>query len=410
MTKRLLSVILSIAAAVAASPVGWAQSQTLPVCTVSTDIIPPNCPSSSGWASGLPGFTCAHRTVTCTSGVEANGTVVNIASNGITIGYAAPSRPNGTIVLLSSRGGTEPQLDPGQELTFAQYYFSQNYQIVQTAWDNDWEDTGTGNVKNIAYAAARAAAFLNWVRYGSSTGGAGLYGSGGMCVHGTSGGGGATAYVLAWYGGGSYIDKVAFLSSPPMGDIEQGCEVIPVSSAIHVCPSGQLGCNSTNAVSNWAVEPYYTDALSNMRTWSDDTTLGASGVCRNPTIYNTSSTANAEWKAMSISDGSIGTFSYPNTNMTAWLCANVYSTDGLNDGVMNNSSPQSQLFFQNFTSSSQSEGLLINAITSCDGTEGVAGTDAVPPGNYVTLGYTTGMPAIEYDMTADPANLCKAHH
>lgn len=185
--------------------------------------------------------------------------------------------------------------------------------------------------------------------------------------------------------------------------------VMPVSSAIHVCPPGQLGCNSTNAVSNWPVTPGYSDALSNMRTWSDDTSLSTTGVCNNATIYYTSSTANAEWKAMSIVDGSIGTFSYPNTNMTAWLCANVQSSDGLNDGVMNNSSPEAQLFFQNFTSSSQSRGLLINAITSCVGTEGVAETGSVPPGNYVTLGYGTGMSAIEYDMALDTVNRCQSH-
>lgn len=128
--------------------------------------------------------------------MEANGTVVNIASNGITVGYATPSPSNGSIVTLSYGPGTSPELPPGHELTFAQYYFSKHYQIVQTAWDTDWEDTGTGNVKNIAYAAARVSAFLNWVRYGSTTGGAGPYGSGGMCIQGTSAGGGGAAFVL----------------------------------------------------------------------------------------------------------------------------------------------------------------------------------------------------------------------
>jgi hypothetical protein len=195
--------------------------------------------------------------------------------------------------------------------------------------------------------------------------------------------------------------------APTLSDLEQGCMVIPVSSAVHVCPTGQLGCNSTNAVSNWAQDPSYTDALSNVRTWSDDSTLGAAGVCKNPTIYYTSSTANAEWKAMSISDGTVGTFMYPKTNITSWLCANVYdSGDGLNDGVMNNSSPQAQLFFQNFTSSSQIEGLTINAVTGCNGDEGV--TDGTPPQNYVNAGYTTGRLAIEFDMTADTNNLCKS--
>jgi hypothetical protein len=35
--------------------------------------------------------------------------------------------------------------------------------------------------------------------------------------------------------------------------------------------------------------------------------------------------------------------------------------------VMNNSSPEAQLFFQNFTSSSQTQGLTINGVTGCVG-------------------------------------------
>lgn len=102
--RKAVSVVQAFAIVAALGLLGWAQSQTLPVCQVSTDSVPPNC-SASGWASGLPGFVCAHRTITCTSGVEANGTVVNIVSNGITIGYAAPSSPNGTIVFLSYGAG-----------------------------------------------------------------------------------------------------------------------------------------------------------------------------------------------------------------------------------------------------------------------------------------------------------------
>jgi hypothetical protein len=173
-----------------------------------------------------------------------------------------------------------------------------------------------------------------------------------------------------------------------------------------VCPSGQLGCNSTNAVSNWPVDPSYTDALSNVRACSDDSTLGAAGVCKSRTAY-TSGTANTEWKAMSTVDGTVGTFNYPKTNITAWLCANVYdSSDGMDDGVMNNSSPQAQLFFQNFTSTSQTSGLTINAVTACNGDEGV--TDGTPPTNYYDAGYTTGRLAIQFDMVNEPTNRCQS--
>jgi hypothetical protein len=372
-----------------------AYAQSGPTCQVYTDSVTPNC-SASGWDTGLPSFTCAHRTVKCPSVGS-----VNIADNGITIGYAAPSTVNGTIVFLSNSGGTSPELYPGNEGGYAGYYYSQHFQVVQTAWDSDWEDTGTGNVKNVAYAAGRVAAFLSWVRYGSSTGGTALYGSGGMCIHGTSAGGAAGAFVLAWYGGDSYIDKLAALSGPTLSNIAQGCKVGAIINQA-VCPSGQLGCNSSNAVTTWNQPPTYTDGKSNVRTWTGDPTCGGN--------YTTSGSSYTAWNAMSIVDGTVAKYDYPKTNITSWICANAYSSDGLNDGVMNNSSPQAQLFFQNFTSQSQISGLTINAITSCNGTEGVSGPYATPPGNYVALGYTTGTSAIQYDMTTDQLNLCKARH
>lgn len=80
---------------------------------------------------------------------------------------------------------------------------------------------------------------------------------------------------------------------------------------------------------------------------------------------------------MSIVDGNVATFNYPKTDTTAWLCSCVYSSDGLCDGTMNNSSGQSQLLMQNFMSTSQYFGLLINGVTACNGDEDV--TNAHPP-------------------------------
>lgn len=78
---------------------------------------------------------------------------------------------------------------------------------------------------------------------------------------------------------------------------------------------------------------------------------------------------------------------------------------------MNNSSPQAQLFFQQFTSSTQYWGLIINGVAGCQPKdESVAG--GTPPLNYQQLGYgmNDGQGAIEYDMTQDPVNLCTSHH
>jgi hypothetical protein len=386
--------MLSISAAIA-------QAQSGPVCTVNADTHTPDC-SGTGWLSGV---TCGHKTVSCPS---VNG--VTLSDLGITYGYKTPpsGTVKGTIVFFSHSGGITPDAFPGAERTYAADYFNDNYQIVQTAWDLDWEDTGT-TTKNIAYAAGRPAAFLSWAK---TTFYDPVHGSNplaGMCMQGTSAGAAAGAYALAWYGAGSgtgsgqnYLDKAELLSGPTLSDIERGCEVLPNAQSVTVCPSGQLGCNAFNSPSSWTLGANYTDALSGVRTWTGDSS-GDSGTCRRASGY-TSGTANAAWKAMSIVDGTVGTFNYPSTNITTWLCSSVQSADGLNDGVMNNSSTEAQLFFQNFTSSSQTKGLTINGVTGCLGTEGVS--QGTPPSNYSG----NGKAAIESDMLTDPLNKCTAHH
>ena len=247
---------------------------------------------------------------------------------------------------------------------------------MQTAWDSAWEDTGSKNLqqnpRNVGYAAARAAALLSWIDvnlYGTLTKST----TAGMCAQGNSAGGGAIAYILSWYGGYSYLNHAVFLSSAPLSDLEQGCLVSPQQMfPVTVCPTGQLGCSAT---ASWTAWPQYIDALSGVRQWADDPTLGNAGVCRGTTT--TSSQANTEWKGMSIVDGNVNVFSYPQTSMTAWLCSSVYdSSDMMDDGTMNNSSSQAQLYFANFTSASQFLGLTIHGAAGCNGPEDV--TNAYP--------------------------------
>jgi len=221
----------------------------------------------------------------------------------------------------------------------------------------------------------------------------------------------AIAYSLAWYGLYQSIDKATMVSGPPLSDVEEGC-IQPSDPSIQVCSSTQFGCNSNNSPSSWTQAPIYTDALTGVRSWTGDSSVYDRGTCVTGYPLGSSPTANAAWKAMSIVDGTIGTFIYKNTNITSWLCANVNSPDGLDDGVMNNSSPQAQLFFQNFTGLTQISGLTINAVTNCDGDEGAATTIAIPPSNYVDSHHVrmNGLTAVEWDMTTDPANSCFARH
>ena len=340
-----------------------------------------SCPSPP-WSSNIPAANCLHATVSCAINIA-----VAAQDIGITFGYAQPSGTtnHGLIVFFSYGPGTSPSESvptcPNPpcytDIKYFDDYLADNYEVMQTAWDSDWEDTGVDSngvhyPKNVGYAAARVAGFLSWVNTNYY---APIYQNNihaGMCTQGNSAGGGAAAYTLAWYG--RSIDHAEFLSSPPLSDIERGCKkVIPdPGDSVTVCPAGQLGCTG---VTPWMASAYYTDALMGVRSWTDQTNQ-AVDECR--ASVQTEDKANEQWKDMSIvDDGVFSTFSYPNTSMTAWLCSSVWSSDGHHDGTMNNSSSQAQLFFANFISTSQYFSLQINGVGSCNGVEDV--TNAVPP-------------------------------
>ena len=372
-------------------------AQNGPTCTVTVDNTNASC-SEIEW---IPNYTaCEHAWVSCLPFNK-----VSFSDLGIRFAYKNPSgTSNGTVVFFSEGGGeTTNSRDPvGTSKAYAEYYnnATNNYQVVQTAWDSDWEDTGTGNTKNIAYAAGRPTAFLLWA-YNNLFLPSTRKSTAGMCAQGASAGGAAVMYALSWYGLYSTIDKVSLLSSPPLSDIQQGCEVNaganPLPTAVTVCPTGQLGCNGENTPASWVQEPVYSgSALTSVITWT-----GLSS-CQGGQVTDASD--NATWKGMSIVDGTYGTFNFPKTNITAWLCSGVSS----DDGTMNNSSPEAQLFFGQFTNSSQYNGLTINGIPDCESSEQVG--PGTPPDNYQDLGYNTGMAAIEYDMVTDPVNACVAHN
>lgn len=91
---------------------------------------------------------------------------------------------------------------------------------------------------------------------------------------------------------------------------------------------------------------------------------------------------------MSIVDGVNGTFNYPYTAMTSWLCASVTSGN-----VMNNSSGQGEQYYLMFTGAAQvPQGYQVNGVQNCPSAEGVSG--GTPP-NGPTGG---GMAAIEFDL------------
>jgi hypothetical protein len=147
-----------------------------------------SCPLASGWITGPGTVTCAHAYVDCS---QATGAV----SLGITFAYETPSSPNGTIVFFSGGDGTSPvgaDPDPGRDIEgYAVDYYNAGYQVVQTAWDLEWEDPTSSTGGNIGYAACRPATFLNYI---NTTYYAPIHQAkptAGMCAQGESGGSGA---------------------------------------------------------------------------------------------------------------------------------------------------------------------------------------------------------------------------
>ena len=112
---------------------------------------------------------------------------------------------------------------------------------------------------------------------------------------------------------------------------------------------------------------------------------------------------------MSIVSG--GTFSYPKTAISGWLCESVYQGNMCsgNPGLqycMNNSSSQGQLFYTAVANAGPPvQPFEVYPVTTCDDAEGVSGTDAQVPG----LGNENGLTAISNDMATNSSQtgLCK---
>jgi hypothetical protein len=326
-----------------------AQRAPLPLGTVSGVRQLSACPSGY-----YPGMTCFQAEMSCPNTVDI----------GFTFGVASPTnRQQGTVVFLDGGGGTIPS----GELDYGKAYLDDDFQIVSMNWASDWENTMSTGGTSIKDAACRPATFLSYINQT-------LHGTGGMCAQGDSAGSGAVAYALAWYGAGNFLDNVELLSGPVFGDIEQGC-VVPNAPTVEVCPFGQLGCDG----SPWPDPPSYVlGAQEAVGTWSGDSTCNAGTV--------TSAASNANWKAMSIVDGTSNpTFVYPQTAMAGWLCSN-------DDSTQNNSAAEGEFFYREITSSQQTAAYSVTRIDQCSGAEGV--TEGTTPDG------TSGFTAISRDMIA----------
>ncbi|HVI08944.1 MAG TPA: hypothetical protein VND65_11710 [Candidatus Binatia bacterium] len=112
-----------------------------------------------------------------------------------------------------------------------------------------------------------------------------------MCVHGNSGGAGATAYTLTWYNGGSFLDRVLLENGSVFSDINRGCEV-PNGQFTYVCNG-----NQGNGCSNWPTQlldppgyflEYISQDASPVDQWTGNAALNPTAPCggANPTSYS----------------------------------------------------------------------------------------------------------------------------
>lgn len=346
--------------------------------TVSSSTPLTSCPNR-GFVSGV-GMTCYTAVLTGCPGND------DLAFD---YGVAPPSGPpRGTIVFFAGDGGEHAADGPDQTALLSNYV-SAGYQLVQIAWGSgqgmqdgtDWEYTnvnGGTNPSSILNAACRPASFLNWVRNGSGAGvGKGIWGNygGGMCAQGHSAGSGALAYALAWYNAGAatatngqgYLDKAVFTAGPVFSDIKKGCEV-PNNQYTLMCESpGQVGCRGWPAQDPpGAFLEYATGYKNFVNSWSGNNTAYACANNNHATTYDNS------WFQMSILYN-LGTqqpsFNYPMTTISAWLCAST--APGV---TVNNAGSQGQLYWAQFTNTSQAGGSLsVNAVVACPTTEGALG-------------------------------------
>lgn len=272
---------------------------------------------------------------------------------------------------------------------------------MQVAWSTAWEATqifspgGPPPYGNIQNAACRPATFLNFIYNNFFQSISQSYTNAGMCAQGLSAGSAQIAYSMAYYGAANFLDNVELISGPPLSDIEQGCEEPPPTNPTAICPAGQYGCNLGTGPS-WSLYPTYVSSTGhNVGSWTNDHS------CVSP--KGTSGTSNSEWLIQSIIDqpsisgGPTPSFTYPSTGMSAWLCRTLMNqslcdANHPND-CPNNSSPQGQIFYNNFTSTNHPPVYNVYAVDQCEGPEGVQ------QGNVTgILGDPEGFVAIENNM------------
>ncbi len=359
--------VLSGFVAVAASRAA-AQSPPLPLGNVVLVQRPVACP-----AGFFTGMTCEEvKVANCPGNVDLTNVILGIKLPGAT--------PKGTIVLHGGGGGRQPFNAGPAGSTYVDQYLQAGYVVVQLAWPSDWEDTGEAT-KSIKLAACRPATLLAYIADPTNQ----IHTAGAMCAQGHSGGTGAWGYTLAWYDGGSYLDKVVLTSGPVFGDVALGC-VVPDAPNVTVLP--------TNGAP-WSTPPsYVSSSASNVALWTGDSSCQGPGptTCASYQSWKDQSLVSGDSSYLGCTtSGPSASFTYPQTALSGWLCNNN----------ANNSAGEGSFFYRNFTSAGQTAHFALTAVSACPGAEDIWDGTTPQAGSALT--------ASVHDMI-DTVNGCVLRH
>jgi hypothetical protein len=272
----------------------------LPLGSVN-NIQPTAC--TTGFAGGS---TCHSATVSCP----------RVSDIAVTFGVSG-NPTAGTIVFINGTGDTTPGGSP----FFFKAYSQAGFSLAQFIFATDWENGG-----DVIASACRPATMLNFLRSRPSLP---------FCAQGASGGAGATAYALSWYG--VPLDKAELLSGPVFSNIARGCQT-PHANPITV--------NPTNG-SPFADIPWYNQEASEVSAWTNTSCLPKSG--------STAGNLASEGAQSIVQKGAV--FSFPTTSLSGWVC----------DNGENPSAAQAYLWFSQVATPWS-----LTSISNCQGAEGVS--------------------------------------
>jgi hypothetical protein len=212
---KITALLLLLAAAVGGFPQCLAQS--LPIGTISVNDFVISCSSARNGSLFYPGMYCRSATISCPGAADIQ----------LTFGWTGPSSPKGTVVFFSGGSGMTPTENGDDIPTYAASYAS-TFEIVQVEWASPWEDPSSdGSGGNVLTGACRPATFLNYIN--NST----LHQQGAMCAQGSSAGGAATGFPMAWYGAASYLKECGIHLRP---DTQRNRQGLHLAKRLHPYP------------------------------------------------------------------------------------------------------------------------------------------------------------------------------